>query len=304
MIVVIASIHPPALPMKSIFNKALFAIAGAALFASPAGAVATSNGDLLIGFYQVVGGTVQANTYVFNLGQASIYRENTQVGVSVSSINPGVTSSNIGTDLVAAFGSDWSSSGSVYWTILGGRDQTTVGVVNGDNARTDYISVGMGSTAPGISGTPRGTVANSIEAIRISSNGSGLAGINGSGATIPIAGNAGTLDEFFPPNSVSQLGIGAELRGLFGAGTVAGTNFEGALDVYRYVNSVTDPNMDLTSGLGNGNAALGTGQYIGTFTIDSAGNLGVIPEPSSTALLGMMGSLALFRRSRRQNPSA
>lgn len=279
--------------MKLILKTAAFLFAGVAIISSPAMAVATSNGDLMIGFYQVVGGSVQANSYVFNLGAASLYRENTQTGVSVSTINPGIVSSNIGADLATTFGTDWANSGTVYWTIYGGADQSTSGLLNGDVARTSYITVPMGVSAPAISGVPRGTVSNSIEAIRVGSNGTGTAGANVRGSIIPIVGNT-TLDEFFPPATPSQLGIGSELRGLFGSET--GT-YEGALDLYRYVHSTASG--DLTSGLGSGNAVLGTGQYIGTITIDGNGNLSVIPEPSAM-LLGAVGAFAgLSRRTRK-----
>lgn len=283
--------------MKSILKSAASLLLGSAFIASSASAVTTSNGDLLIGFYEVVGGTVQPNTYIFNLGSANLYRENTLINVPVSSINTTLTSSNIGADLVSVFGSDWAESGTVYWTIFGGADQTTVGDLNGDVARTSYISIsGSGSSSPTISASPRGTVSNSISAIRRGADGAGTAGVNPHGAIIPTAGNV-SLDEYFPPTNSAQLGIGSELRGVFGPGT-EGAN-EGALDIYRYVNSASEG--DLTSGLGNGNATLGNGQYIGTIVIDGAGNLSVVPEPSAV-VLGAIGALAgLSRRSRKSN---
>jgi hypothetical protein len=91
------------------------------------------------------------------------------------------------------------------------------------------------------------------------------------------------VDSFFPPYINTFLSLGTELRGNFTTGTITGlANLEGALDVYRYVNSITATGVDLTSGFGTGNAALGVGQYIGTFTLDSSGDLKVYGVPAVT----------------------
>jgi len=126
----------------------------------------------------------------------------------------------------------------------------------------------------------RGSVSNSIAAIRAGANGTGTLvtpGGNVMGAKIRASAGLGqTVDSFFPPSPGGYLTLATDLRGLFGTGTIPGSvDLEGALDVYRYTNSVTTTGVDLTSGFGDGSAALGTGQYIGTFTIDTSGNLKV-----------------------------
>ena len=264
------------------------AISGTFLLSQAGQAVTTNNGDLLIGFYQVVGGSVTANTYVLNLGKASLYRENTQSNVAVSVVNPDLASANIAADLEDAFGPGWAEDGTVYWSVFGGADQSTSGVVDGDVLRTPYISlpvssfvVGKSTTSPTVNSNFRGSVSNAISAIRAGANGTGavVLGGNAAGAKIPSSGSLGTsIDSFFPPflTPATYLSLGTDLRGTFGAGTMAGSSeHEGALDVYRYTNSITTSGVDLTSGFGGGNAALGVGQYIGTFTIDTAGNIKV-----------------------------
>ncbi|RYD23330.1 MAG: hypothetical protein EOP87_26585, partial [Verrucomicrobiaceae bacterium] len=135
--------------MKPSFKTALLAIAGAASLASPAmGAVSLESGSLAVAFYQVIGGVVQNNTYTFDLGQASLYRENTGYNVSVSTVNSGLGSSNIGADLTTAFGANWATDGTVRWMVVGnvGQSDPTVG---GDPARTNYLSRGVSSLVAG-----------------------------------------------------------------------------------------------------------------------------------------------------------
>lgn len=298
--------------MKSLLKTTLFAISGAALFAIPAAAVTTTNGDLLLAFYQTnaAGDTVQPNTYVLNLGQISIWRENTQAFVSVSTVNPGIASSNIGPELLAAFGPDWATDGRVKWGIVGGLDQTTVGLVGGERQQSSYISraassadSGPTSTQPLITGGPRNFLRNNIEAFRVGSNGTGSDIGNDSGALITIDTNLATFEDFLPPvNGTGQFGVGQDILGTFGVGTLGGT-VEGALDIWRMVggSSTADLNSsgtDLTSGFGSGDAVLGQGQYVGTITIDSLGNLAVVPEPSSTLLFGILGTIGLSFRKR------
>ncbi len=272
--------------MKSKFRRILtLGVAGGLFFSlsMAARAVGTSDGDLIIGFYQLDEfGTIGQNTYILNLGPASLYRENATNNILVSAVGGSpVSDANIGADLQQAFGEDWADSGTVYWGVVGGSSQSYVGTANGDIQRTSYVSrsvatyasSGPTNTVTGVSGVPRGTLANNIDFFRVNQNNAGTAGTNPRGAIVASEGVHSSFEEFLPPTSLQgQFGIGQEIRGRFLAGKVAGTNnLEGALDVFRLLNSLTD--TDLTSGLGSGNAVLGTGQYIGTFTIDAAGNL-------------------------------
>lgn len=270
--------------MKSTYRqlRALAATGGFFLSLSMiSSAVETEEGDLLIGFYEVDSlNTVGPDTYVVNLGPAALYRENTVGNVPVSSI-PGtpMTNANIGADLVTAFGEDWAERGSVRWCIVGGLSQSYTGPDNGDSTRTSYMGLpvsqfvasGPGSVAPAVSASPRGTLSNQIRAFRSAQHNAGTPGVNARGAIVPTSVPS-SLEEYLPPATAAQFGLGMEFRGTFDEGKLQGSNtLEGALDVWRLLNNTTG--TDLTSGMSTGNAVLGTGQYIATFTIDADGNL-------------------------------
>ncbi|GAA5131173.1 hypothetical protein JIN84_06395 [Luteolibacter yonseiensis] len=288
--------------MKSVIKSSLLAIAGAGLFALPAsGAVSLENGSLAVAFYQVIGGVVQNNTLVVDLGQASLYRENTGYNVSVSTVNPGIANSNIGGALSNAFGSTWADSGTVRWMVVGGVAAGPTGV-SGDPSRTSYLSTGVsdfnvGTTFPSdLSSSNRSQVSGQITQFFGSVQNETATVGNADAAQLPIS-DASSIDEFVTGGGYFTLGH--DITQTLGAGTIAngphGLVFEGALDIYRLINTTTG--ADLTASYSNGNAAVGSPQYIGTLALDSLGNLSVIPEPSA-ALLGLLGVVTFFHRRR------
>lgn len=300
--------------MKIINKSALLGLVGTALIATQAnGAVTLSSGDLAVAFYQVVSGAVSSNTYIFDLGQASNYRENTSSGL-VSSISGGPASANIADDLVAAFGSGWANDGTVRWMVIGNVSSTSA-TINGDPARTSYLSRAastVAATGPNtvfgsaISSTNRGTLSTNLTSVFNGIN-NDTSGANANGAIIPKT-DAGTIDEFLPPTVATYFGLSATYSPYqtLAAGTItnnhssAGTvgAIEGALDLYRVLHTATG--ADLTAGGSTGDATLGNGQYLGTLLLSSSGNLSIatIPEPSS-ALLGVAGALGFCLRRRR-----
>jgi hypothetical protein len=296
--------------MKPTFRTALIGLAGFSLLAPQAkAAVSLGSGSLAVAFYQVISGVVQNNTYTFNLGSASLYRENTGYNVSVSTINPGLSSSNIGADLATAFGSNWADSGTVRWMVIGGTENFAP-VTNGDGGSTSYISRavstiqpgGVSTTIPTISATNRGILANNISAFQSGSTAaSQTVGANSDGAFIQKS-SVNTVEDFLPPATLgTYFGIGVNPEQTLAAGTITNNgdvlgSFEGALDIYRVIQ--TTDGADPTVGYSNTPFAAGARQYIGTLALDSAGNLSVIPEPSS-ALLGLAGTLGLCFRRRR-----
>jgi hypothetical protein len=287
--------------MKPSFKSALFALAGAAFLATPAmGAVSLESGSLAVAFYQVIGGVVQNNTYTFDLGQASLYRENTAFNVSVSTVNSGLASSNIGADLSTAFGANWASSGTVRWMVVGnvGQSDATVG---GDPARTSYLSRAASSivngqvttTIPSLSPTNRGILSNNIEPFFDSISGaSQTVGANPAGAFVQKS-VVNTVEDYLPPTTSTYFGVGINPYQTLGAGTIGG--YEGALDIYRILHDTAD--ADLTAGYSGTEATAGAGQFIGTLVLSNDGNLSIIPEPSA-ALLGLAGLGLCFRRRR------
>jgi hypothetical protein len=277
--------------MKSRFKNLLFASAiclAATPLTSLADGVATTNGDLLIAFYELDGEVLGDNTYVFNLGPQHLYRENTLNNALVSTINMSITSANIADDLETAFGANWREEGKVQWCVVGGLDQTTMGFVNGERqqtcyasrAVTNFVAVGATTARLDMAGATRNSFRNNYEAFRNGSNLSGTTGANTRGAIIPTT-VVGSLEEYLPPQSPSnlQFGTGLEIRQSFTTGFVAGSvNLEGALDIWRLPGGTSTTELlgsgtDLTSGLGSPITALGQGQYIGTLTIDTNGDL-------------------------------
>lgn len=301
--------------MKLKFKSALLAISGIALFANPAmGAISLEQGSIAVAFYQIVNGVVQNNTYTFDLGQASNYRENTAYGVNVSTISGGPTSGNIAADLVTAFGSDWASSGTVRWMVVGGVENFASPLA-GDPGTTAYLSRavstipanGVSTTIPTISLTNRGILANNLSAFMTgTTNASQTVGDNSDGAIIG-KGAVNTVEDFLPPAKLgTYFGIGVNPEQTLGAGTIANNGafgdslgtIEGALDIYRVIS--TTAGADLSAGYSGTDAAAGRGQYIGTLVLGTDGNLSIIPEPSS-ALLGLIGTLGLCFRRRRNS---
>lgn len=291
--------------MRRTFKTSFLALAAAAVAASTArGAVSLESGSIALAFYQLTpgpgGGSFGPNTYIFDLGQASLYRENTAYGVSVSTINSGIASSNIGADLSAAFGPNWANGGTVRWTVLGNIGDTDP-TVGGDPARTSYISRGTDSiseTIPPAVSSANGTGLNSdIKSLFAGVQNSPSAD-NADGTIIPISALR-TVDEHVNPTTLGlYFTLGTDPTQSFQPGTFTdrdGSQLEGALDVYRLIH--TTDGADLTAGYSAGDAVVRNGQYIGTFTIDSLGNLAVIPEPSA-ALLGILGAVGvcLLRR--------
>lgn len=268
-------------------------LGGMGLFATSAnGAVSLDNGFLAVAFYQVSSGSVQANTLIYDLGAASLYRENS-VAASVSTINTGLASANLGTELTNAFGANWADAGTVRWMIVG-SNQTAV---NSDPSRTFYLS-NMDPSTSFTSSSVRAAIANNINTFRspfqnITST------ANADAAQDPIS-RANSIDEFVPPNNTinpnTYFTQSQNITKTLGNGTVGSGSAGSTLNVYRVI-SATTGGADLTSGFG-GTAAVGTPQFIGTFALSSTGNLSVIPEPSA-ALLGLVGAMGLVLRRRR-----
>lgn len=272
---------------------------------SEAQTLTVSQGSLMLGFYTYDSQTnsVGSNTYVFNLGSAAAFRENT-LSFSDSLGNLG----NIGADLTSAFGENWQENSQLRWGIFG-ASSTLPTVQNGDTTRTVYFSTALSSFDPGSTTAPTTSsssahtlISNAVNDLYTSSNGK-TAGTNPNGAIIQTT-IANDITDKVPPTALTYFNGIENPFGSFGAGSIGsstsdgGYDVEAALDMYRILNNLT--NADLTSGLGE-TAGLRSGQYIGTLTIDSDGNLRMdaVPEPSTYALMAIAGiALLIFRRRR------
>ena len=274
------------------------AVATFAASANTSHAVPVVDGDILIGFS--LNQADAHDTYIFNLGQASVWRENTTPLISIG---------NIGADLTTAFGSNWMNEPLLRWGIIGGLDQAA-GTINGDLIRTVYESrlVATFGTLSGAWTTTsgnHGSLTNPMQSFQEGSHNAGTPGANTTGAFVNTS-SASDFNQFIPPTTGTYFGIGNNILDQFEASAPLGTaasgyTIEGALDLWRILNSPTT-GADLTSGLGVGNAVARNGQYVGTFTIDQTGQLRMdvqpVPEPT-TGVIGLaLGAIALVRRRR------
>ncbi|MEZ5327619.1 MAG: hypothetical protein R3F19_21445 [Verrucomicrobiales bacterium] len=232
--------------------------------------VEVNPGDLLLGFFQLnsEGVGVEANTCIVNLGPGSTWRENTATTVAFGNINA---------DLQNAFGAGWFDNPNVRCGIVGVVGATEP-ATNGDPSRTTYYSQGASAFTPGsttpvtLSSSQRGSLSTKLLTFKGATNGR-PSGTNAAAAVIGTSENS-NFASFQPPLATTYFGIGASPLASFGAGTIGsaeGYNVEAALDVYRILHSTNG--ADLTAGLSTGDATVGQGQYIGTFTIDSAGEV-------------------------------
>lgn len=245
----------------------------AAVVAQPA------DGDLFLGF-RATAGDGSSISYVVNLGQYSQFSgQAPDSTVSLSGIG------DIGSDLVALFGSGWNTSSNVKWGLFGRDDTGTVALY----ASREQSSVGIQGTAWATrSLTQRQSTSSKIGTVIF-----GINGFNGSQSTLnstvavvqnnTVSGNPNQASYSYQVTSgATDFGTTSgwsNIEGDFGGGA-AGT----ALDLYQIsAAGVTSP---------------------GFFTIGSGGALSftTVPEPSA-ALLGAAGTLLLVSRRRRSSAS-
>lgn len=241
-------------------------------------------GDLLMGFAKVnAGGTgYQGSTYVYNLGPSVNFR---QAG------SPSGPIDNINTDLAATFGAGWANDTSIRWGIVGvvgATDATT----NGDPARTtyfsqDYLGSARGSAAIVLSSSQRGSLSTNLRSFFTQKNGIPENGAVDGGAIYSVSG-VNSFSSFLPPSTATSFGVGINPLTAMSAGPTAG------LDVYRTLHTATGAALNSSF---DSDAVVGTGQYVGTFTLSDSGSLNFVPEPS-VGILALLASMAGLRRRR------
>jgi hypothetical protein len=241
-------------------------------------------GDLLMGFAKVnaAGTGYEGSTYVYNLGPSTNFRE---------SASPSSAIDNINTDLSAVFGAGWANDATVRWGVVGVVGPTDP-LTNGDPARTtyfsqDYLGLAGGSAAIILSSSNRGSLSTNLKSFSNSMNGIPENGAVDGGAVYPVSG-VNSFSSFLPPGPPTYFGVGTNPLTAMSAGSMAG------LDVYRTLHTATGAELNSSF---DADAVVGTGQYVGTFTLSDSGAIGFVPEPS-TGILAMLASLAVLRRRR------
>jgi hypothetical protein len=265
-----------------------------AMASTPAMAVFTfTNGDVILGVQAAAGQGNTTNVF-YNLGSSTSLRD----------LNGGLQIGNINTALTSVFGSNWYSRSDVYFGVVANLNQNppppAIGnrqPVDGDPSRTFYVSqaaatpgsgvlYGAASFPSGSLGTGGGALAG-LEAVLPSANLT-----NGpdntrimTQATAPVEwNNSWTAWNPIPGGAFGTFNGG--IQQTFGKGTP-----ETYVDVQRILATNTGANPT---------GVVGGGTFEYTVAIGSDGNVRIVPEVSSTLLLGAIGLAAAFQRRRFQ----
>jgi hypothetical protein len=261
------------------FNlAALLVLTGAGIATQSAQAsLSYTQGDILIGF-RATGGTGSTLNYVIDVGQ------------SIFSLAPGATVDlgNYGADLSGTstgFGANWFSRNQVKWGVFGSTG-------SGDIASTLYA---------GAQEIPVGTLATGYPTDTSANQNTTLSAINQAAARYANFGNAANASNATFQNTSDSNHYSQFLSGGFWFGPFSSSAFESTMNING--TSITTKAIDLFRETPD-NATPGTltGTYVGTFSIDSTGDITftkAVPEPSTlTALAGGAALLGLVRRRR------
>jgi len=267
--------------IKSKHLLTMLVMAGISASAISAKAATFTAGDLLLAFNQTSGsGTTTVLT--LDLGNSSQFTTAAANHTNLTNI------ATLGSIINSTYGSAGLSTGDshLFWAVVG--DNTSGSTLpNGDPYKTAYITEAQTGTINAFGQTTTNFSSSSSTRNTYNSDvGSVISSfVAATGTTGPIAVNAGSTS--WPSFASSGWGNGSiTAQGNFTNGP-SGT----ALDLYRV----------LGSGLGTNPST-----YLGTFAIDSSGNVSFnttvasAPEPSRT-IFAALGLGALLLRRRRVN---
>ena len=257
--------------MKINSLMALAAVALAAAAPASAAVVSYTQGDLLMGFH-ASGGTGAGSVYVVDIGSAASFRDaNGSMTLSLG---------NIGTDLTAIFGANWSTRTDLSWGIAG--TSSNVATVNGDPIRTLYasqaqITTGDQGTAWVVdSSTVRTATSTRMQTMETAFK-NYQATANSPFATIQGSTDGNNYSSYIATSTPSANAPGGIDFGAFAG--IEGTPAQ-ALNLYR----VTDNNP---------------GALEGSFSISPTGVVTfAVPEAASSLFVGASALLLAVRRRR------
>ena len=280
--------------MKTKSRYVLAIAMGSALAASSAfGAnFAFTNGDLILGF-QATAGTGSTKNVFFNLGSGVSARNGVGMGTELG---------NIGTTLAGVFGENWYTRSDVWFGVLGnlnGNPNSGVGsraAVDGDPSRTWYVS--RAASTAGSAALINASTYVSSSLGTAGTNFSGLEGYlpnltaqaDGSAILDQSANQTEWNNSWTKWNPIVGGAQGASLNTFTGGvqQTFGQSGSETFIDLQRVLSTNTGANPTGT---------VGGGTYVTSYSIDNTGAISMVPEPSSTLLIGVAGlGLALRRR--------
>jgi len=282
--------------MKKSFQLVLLGALAIALSVGSARAQNTNyaNGDLVL-FFQNPGGAIgSTNQFFANLGiTATVFRQ------AYANQTPAFTITNISADLTTAFGADWANI-TTLWGGAGGvrsANEFSTTLFNGDPSRTIYstarrLGTGtVGSLNSDAINIDSADFATTTAASIISQNNILETKASTATAIIPDAGVGVSIATVNPydGNSWSDNISGNRVQqqgqsGNYGSyGSIS--NVEFMWDLYR-----VQARNDVAGQYGYEESTL-SGLYLGTLTLNSAGDIGftAVPEPSTYALLVLAG---------------
>jgi hypothetical protein len=250
-----------------------------------------TNGDLILGI-QASGGTGTTQNIFFNLGSGTGIRNTPSKGKI----------GNIKGALDQVFGADWYTREDVWFGVVGnlnGNPTSGVGSrspVDGDPSRTFYVS--KAASTPG-SGFLYGS--STFTSSSLGTAGTSLAGMEGFLPNLTAEDDeSAILDSSANPtewnnswtrwNPIVGGAQGGSLNTFTGGvqQTFGQSGTETYIDLQRILATNTGANPQGT---------VGGGTYVASYSIDNTGAIKMIPEPSSTLLVGVAGlGLALRRR--------